>query len=395
MSSQEKPRLIIVADPNGTGKTSITEQLLMHQWMSGCVYINPDMIVRDEFGDWNCRDNVLKAAQRAYELRATCLRDRVSLAFETVLSTGNKIDFIQQAIQAGFFARLFFIGTDDPSINAKRVASRVMAGGQDVPISKITATLIVLHGSPPESCTCTGTGTKTDQRIPQCRGSVNIRRVSREKATGPLVRRPLPVRRETDKISCLARHKGKRSCGFFYPEQRSRTLRSDVTLRRIAMTTETIQAGSSVESACRKCKTVTDHHVVVMIDEKIGKVQCKVCGGKHAHRPPKAAPAPKAAAQPKAPAEKKPRASAAKKPAAPKKPSPEVLALWESKVASTAPGDVKPYAMAADFEDGDVISHSVFGPGFVQRFIKPNMIEVLFEDGLKMLRCCAEAPGSS
>ncbi|PTN36546.1 hypothetical protein [Desulfonatronum sp. SC1] len=155
------------------------------------------------------------------------------------------------------------------------------------------------------------------------------------------------------------------------------------------MTTETIQAGSSVESSCRKCKTVTDHHVVVMIDEKIGKVQCKVCGGQHAHRPPKAA------AQPKAPAEKKPRASAAKKPAAPKKPSPEVLALWENKVASAAPGDVKPYAMTADFGDGDVINHSVFGPGYVQRFIKPNMIEVLFEDGLKMLRCCAEAPGAS
>ncbi|WP_051822454.1 hypothetical protein [Desulfonatronum thiodismutans] len=158
------------------------------------------------------------------------------------------------------------------------------------------------------------------------------------------------------------------------------------------MTTESIQAGSSVESACRKCKTVTDHHVVVMIDEKIGKVQCKVCGGQHAHRPPKAAPAPKAAAQPKATADKKPRASAAKKPAGPKKPSPEVLALWEGKVASTAPADVKPYAMTADFADGDVISHTVFGPGYVQRFIKPNMIEVLFEDGLKMLRCCAEAP---
>ncbi|MCB1822052.1 MAG: AAA family ATPase, partial [Candidatus Competibacteraceae bacterium] len=39
--------------------------------------------------------------------------------------------------KSGFFVRMFFVGTDDPSINAKRVAIRVMEGGHDVPISKI------------------------------------------------------------------------------------------------------------------------------------------------------------------------------------------------------------------------------------------------------------------
>jgi len=38
---------------------------------------------------------------------------------------------------AGYFVRLFFVGTDDPSINAKRVAMRVIEGGHDVPIGKI------------------------------------------------------------------------------------------------------------------------------------------------------------------------------------------------------------------------------------------------------------------
>ncbi len=33
--------------------------------------------------------------------------------------------------------RLFFVGTDSPTINAARIASRVMEGGHDVPISKI------------------------------------------------------------------------------------------------------------------------------------------------------------------------------------------------------------------------------------------------------------------
>jgi predicted ABC-type ATPase len=53
MNDGARPRLIIVAGPNGSGKTSITQQLLMHEWMGGCVYVNPDFIARDEFGDWN------------------------------------------------------------------------------------------------------------------------------------------------------------------------------------------------------------------------------------------------------------------------------------------------------------------------------------------------------
>jgi len=137
MIETQKPRLIVVAGPNGAGKTSITEQLLRHEWMGGCEYVNPDYIARDEFGDWNAPSAVKKAAIRAEEVREQCVREGRSLAFETVLSMPDKIDFIERAKQAGFFVRLFFVGTDNPSINAKRVALRVMEGGHDVPISKI------------------------------------------------------------------------------------------------------------------------------------------------------------------------------------------------------------------------------------------------------------------
>jgi predicted ABC-type ATPase len=49
----EKPKLLIVAGPNGSGKTSVTNDILKHQWRQGCIYINPDNIARDVFGDWN------------------------------------------------------------------------------------------------------------------------------------------------------------------------------------------------------------------------------------------------------------------------------------------------------------------------------------------------------
>ena len=132
-----KPKLIVIAGPNGSGKTSVTNKILEHDWMEGCVYVNPDNIARDDFGDWNSPEAVLKAVKRAAEIREDCLGKKKSLLFETVLSAPDKLDFIQRAKTAGFFIRLFFVGTDSPAINASRIARRVMEGGHDVPISKI------------------------------------------------------------------------------------------------------------------------------------------------------------------------------------------------------------------------------------------------------------------
>lgn len=132
-----KPKLIVVAGPNGSGKTTITEKLLRHEWMDNCVYINPDIIAQEEFGDWNSREAIIKAAQHAMEVREKCLANMEDMAFETVFSIPEKLLFIQRAKKAGFFVRFFFICTDNPSINAQRIALRVMQGGHDVPISKI------------------------------------------------------------------------------------------------------------------------------------------------------------------------------------------------------------------------------------------------------------------
>jgi predicted ABC-type ATPase len=133
----KRPVLVVVAGPNGSGKTSLTTKILQHQWMQGCHYINPDNIAQQSFGDWNSPSASLKAAEQAQREREQCLSERRSLAFETVLSAPDKVDFMQRAGKAGFFIRLFFVGTDSPSINASRVASRVMEGGHDVPIPKI------------------------------------------------------------------------------------------------------------------------------------------------------------------------------------------------------------------------------------------------------------------
>lgn len=132
-----KPRLIVIAGPNGSGKTTFTQQVLRHDWSEGCIFINPDEIAKSDYGDWNSPEAVLKAAHRSMEIREDCLCHGKSMLLETVFSVPEKLEFIQRAKAAGFFIRFFFIGTDAPHINAARVARRVLSGGHDVPITKI------------------------------------------------------------------------------------------------------------------------------------------------------------------------------------------------------------------------------------------------------------------
>ena len=135
--AKNKPTLIVIAGPNGSGKTTVTTQILKHEWVEGCLYINPDNIAQEEFGDWNAPEAVLKAAKLATERRENCLKQQQNFIFETVFSAPDKVDFLNRAQEAGFFIRLFFVGTNHPAINASRIAHRVMEGGHDVPIAKI------------------------------------------------------------------------------------------------------------------------------------------------------------------------------------------------------------------------------------------------------------------
>ena len=132
-----KPTLCVIAGPNGSGKTTTTEQLLANEWGADSIYINPDNIAKDEFGDWNNADAVLKAAKRATEMRYQCLSERRNFVFETVFSSEEKLKFLRETSEAGFFIRFFFVCTNSPEINVARIAKRYMNGGHEVPISKV------------------------------------------------------------------------------------------------------------------------------------------------------------------------------------------------------------------------------------------------------------------
>ena len=72
-------------------------------------------------------------------VRQKLLIARRSFTFETVMSSPDKPELLRRAQEAGFRTYLYFVATDDPEINISRVASRVRAGGHDVPTDKIVA----------------------------------------------------------------------------------------------------------------------------------------------------------------------------------------------------------------------------------------------------------------
>ena len=59
-TKQHKPVLIVIAGPNGFGKTTITSRVLQHDWLEDSLYINPDNVAQHMFGDRNNQDAIQK-----------------------------------------------------------------------------------------------------------------------------------------------------------------------------------------------------------------------------------------------------------------------------------------------------------------------------------------------
>ncbi len=182
--ASETPRLRMFAGPNGSGK-STAKAMLRPQLLEN--YLNADDIEaeirnRGHFDFQSLQLTVNEAELRAFFSRSTLLfkanllerassllfqrnqlffapdevnsyfasviadfvrRKFVSLnrsfTFETVMSSPDKIEFLQNARASGFRTYLYFVATQDAEINITRVARRVREGGHDVPHDKIVA----------------------------------------------------------------------------------------------------------------------------------------------------------------------------------------------------------------------------------------------------------------
>ena len=178
------PRLRMFAGPNGSGKSTI--KAVIRPELLG-VYINPDEIEKeirerdfldlkhfqvattaaeilaffnasvllaqaglldeaaclrfddDKLSFFEVSANSYFASVAADFIRHKLLERGTSFTFETVMSSADKVLFLQKAQQRGFRTYLYYVATDDPIINISRVRNRVRLGGHPVPDDKVIA----------------------------------------------------------------------------------------------------------------------------------------------------------------------------------------------------------------------------------------------------------------
>jgi len=128
---------------------------------------------------------------------------------------------------------------------------------------------------------------------------------------------------------------------------------------------------------------VLNHTIVAMVGERIVRVQCNTCGGQHNYHPPQEEK--KLVERSAVSRAAMPRPSAAGRPR--REPVPQGPSEWERRMEQADPAAATPYAMDRPFRAGESVSHPVFGLGFVLTVTKPNKAEILFQDGVKLLRC--------
>ncbi|PLX97417.1 MAG: hypothetical protein C0620_00980 [Desulfuromonas sp.] len=140
-----------------------------------------------------------------------------------------------------------------------------------------------------------------------------------------------------------------------------------------------LSAGSAIEARCTKCRAITNHIVIAMVGDTPAQVQCNTCQGRHNYRPIKAAASAKA--------EKAGKTTS-------RTPATRRLSLeqqqqqqWQDLNLAAKREQAKPYQLTTTFAVNAVISHPTFGIGIVTRKAGTNKIEVLFEQGCKLLRC--------
>ena len=125
-----RPIIVAIAGPNGAGKTTFFHA---HLASAGLRFVNADVLAA-ELGV-----EPYEAARLADALRQALVARGESFVFETVFSdpVGERIAFLEEAINRGYVVLLCYIGLSTPEQSAERVAMRVSQGGHDVPDEKL------------------------------------------------------------------------------------------------------------------------------------------------------------------------------------------------------------------------------------------------------------------
>ena len=121
---------------------------------------------------------------------------------------------------------------------------------------------------------------------------------------------------------------------------------------------------------CTSCRLDLAHVIVALDGEKVKKVLCKTCKKEHVYKAPR---------EGKVPSKKKKRTTDTKK----KTISP--LEEWERAMEQGKDAPISVYAQDGSFREGEKVDHGSFGHGLITKLIQPNKMEVIFEEGTKLM----------
>lgn len=136
-----RPRLWIVAGPNGCGKSTAYSQRTIADFDSSVWIINPDLLtvrLRDS-EKLPLADANLQAVKRIEEWLESSISVYQTIGVETVLSTDKYRRLVSKAKQLGFEVRLIYVIVDCVETQLERIRLRVLKGGHDVPADKVRA----------------------------------------------------------------------------------------------------------------------------------------------------------------------------------------------------------------------------------------------------------------
>lgn len=135
-TGEQRPRLTIVAGPNGVGKSTFVAELVESGYDIG-TFVNPDVIARslqDSSGDAEPLTNLdLAAGRETLRLTRELIARQQNFTRETTLSGNEILRTMQAAKDAGYEVNLMFIGVDSVGTSKSRVRNRVQEGGHDIP----------------------------------------------------------------------------------------------------------------------------------------------------------------------------------------------------------------------------------------------------------------------
>jgi len=121
--------LFIIAGANGSGKTTISRDLLKEYDLE---FLNADEMAR-ELNPENLEKARIKAGKVLLQHLDTLILGRKSFSVETTLSGKYLIKKIEECRCAGYRVVLLYLFLDSPEIAINRIRARVKNGGHGIP----------------------------------------------------------------------------------------------------------------------------------------------------------------------------------------------------------------------------------------------------------------------